>query len=89
MDTEYKMYEYTYVDKKSKEIKVVLASNVDIADLIIDIYNQHNDKVYNRKKFRFKKQVLVKVPPYVLENQQKDTAEQELRTRIDDSEKGL
>ena len=37
-----------------------------------------NDKVYDRKRFRFKKKVLVTIPPKVLESQQKDTAEQEL-----------
>lgn len=82
MNKEYIIYEFTYIDKKTKETKTILASNVDEADLIIDIHNQDNDKVYDRKRFRFKKKVLVTIPPKVLESQQKDTAEQERLNRI-------
>jgi len=83
MAKDYVIYEFTYIDKKTKEKKVIFASNVDTADLIIDIHNQFNTFMFDRKKFRFKRKVLVSVPPSVLEHQQLDTAEQERQTRID------
>lgn len=82
MNKQYEVYEFRYIDKKSKEIKTILASNVDEADLIIEIYNEYNDKFYDRKRFKFKKKVIVSITPKVLENQQRDTAEQERQNRI-------
>ena len=83
MEKEYEIFEFTYVVKKKKITKKILAGSVDVADLIIDIYNQHNDVVYEHKRFGFKKKVIVPSPVEVLEAQQKDTAEQELQNRID------
>ena len=69
--------------KKTKETKKIFAGSIDAADLIIDLYNQHSDKVYEHKRFGFKKKVITSYPIEVLEAQQKDTAEQELLNRIE------
>ena len=87
MNKEFEIFEFKYIDKPSKEIKTIYARNEDIADLIIEVYNTCSTKLYDRKRFGFKKKIIVNIDPQVLEFQQMDTAEQELNSRIG-NEKG-
>ena len=77
----YEIYEFRFVDKASKEIISIYALDQDNAEIILDIINTCNDKSYERKRFGFKRKVLVNIEPKAYVLQQKDTAEQELYFR--------
>ena len=77
-EKEYEIFEFRFIDKKSKDIISIYASTQDNAELILDVINECNEKQYERKKIGFKKKVIVNIEPKTLEMQQRDTEEQNL-----------
>ena len=83
------MFEFRYVDKKKKEKKSIYAREETFAEYVIGLYNQISEYNFVKKKFGFKKKVLVSIDPAELEDQQMDTAQQMLITRAEECGKGI
>ena len=73
MDDLFTMYEFRFVDKKSKLGAVIYARNEEIAVNIINMWNEFQD-IYHfiKKRFGFKKKFYTLTAPYELEQAQID-----------------
>ena len=78
---QFEIYEFRFVDKKTKLKAVVFARTEETAYRIINIWNEFDDHYHWVKaRFRFKKKYMTYIPPYELEQEQENTIS-EMRTK--------
>ena len=86
----YEIYQFTYIDKSSRSKFVVYARTLKVANEIIDIENTDNTIFHwIPKKIGFIKKVVSKIPPYELEMQQLECADNRLTTRNHNANKNI
>ena len=86
---DYRILEFRYIDKKTKEIKSIYAQDEEVANYIIGLYNQLSAYNYVKKYFGFKKKVYVSMEPNLLVTQEIDTAQQLLISRAEEQGSGV
>ena len=76
MDDYYEIWEFRFIDQKTKMKAVVYAREETTALKIINIWNDNQD-IYKwvKPRFRYKKRIYTSVPPYELEQEQIETIE--------------
>lgn len=77
----YHSYQWKYVDRRAKVTLIVFAREQKTADKIVAIVNTENVYYLKPARFFFKKPVLLRVPPYEVEQHQLEQAEKELEHR--------
>ena len=71
MEELFEIYEFRFIDKKTKSKCVIYARKEETAMKIISLFNEKIDTYYwEKKRFRFKKLVYTSIPPYELEQEQ-------------------
>lgn len=77
----YPSFRWKYVCKRPKLTFIIYAREQKTADEIIAVENVRNIHYLKPARFFFKKAVMVKVPPYELEQSQLSAAEARLKRR--------
>lgn len=80
-DNAYHSYQWKYVDKKAKVVLIVFAREQKTADEIVAIVNTENVYYLKPARFFFRKPVMMKLPPYEVEQHQLEQAEKDLEYR--------
>ena len=71
---QFEMYQFRFVDKKTKMHAAIYARTEETAYRIINIWNEFDDHYHWVKaRFRFKKKYMTYIPPYELEQEQEET----------------
>lgn len=84
MEETFEIYEFKYRCKKARLNFVVYARTEKTANEIINIVNQDNIIYFEKPKFRrFKKLVGCTMPPYDIEQEQFEVAEQQHQKRLE------
>lgn len=76
MEEQFEIYEFRFVDKKTRMGAVIYARTEEIALRIIQKWNDMQN-IYHwvKPRFRFKKKYVTSTPPYELEQEQIETIE--------------
>lgn len=75
MGEQFEVFEFRYIDKKTKTGFCVYARKEETAKQIIDIENDHNVYHYVKPRFRrFKRKYISEKAPYELEQEQIEVA---------------
>ena len=74
MEEQFEIYEFRFVDKRTKMGAVIYARAEETALKIINMWNEMQN-IYHWVKpiFRFKKKYVTSIPPYELEQEQINT----------------
>ena len=76
MENHYEMWEFSFVDKRTKMRCVVYARTEEIALKIIHTWDSpYNMYCWVKRRFRYKKRVYTSIPPYEVEQEQIETIE--------------
>lgn len=79
---DFDIFEFAYIDKKTKQRFKVYARTEKVANEIIEIVNKDNIYYFVKPRFRrFKKAFKTTEPPYDLEEEQKEIALKQLNKR--------
>lgn len=74
MKEQFEIYEFRFVDKRTRMGAVIYARTEETALKIINIWNEmQNIYHWAKPRFRFKKKYTTSVPPYELEQEQINT----------------
>ena len=73
MNDYFEIWEFRFVDKKTKARAVIYARTEETALKIIGMWNDLQIYHWVKRRFRFKKKYVTKIPPYELEQAQIDT----------------
>ena len=77
MEEQFEIFEFKFIDKKTKMRAIVYARTEGTALKIINMWNDIQDIYFWVKlRFRFKKKCATSIPPYELEQEQIQTIQQ-------------